>query len=196
MLTPCAYGLAVTRADFASFQLPGKVLGYATSQRHVPLFQWMSSPWVIPEELWKVVPETFRRRPGKLSTVESFFTRTMLLHTSLWLQWLLCGLWLWTGWPLSTFFWFGTVWLFSVPQHIQKNTWLGSIIGPMMWSYLQLRTFSRIRMRASMTTRIQALQHRLKRTCVAGGLPQISHTHTQLMLNNKPHIWSNSTIAS
>ena len=29
-----------------------------------------------------------------------------------------------------------------------KHTWLGSSIGPMMRSYLQLRTFSRIRMRA------------------------------------------------
>ena len=32
------------------------------------------------------------------------------------------------------------IWLFSVPQH-ETNTWLGSSIGPMMTSYLQLRTF-------------------------------------------------------
>ena len=83
---------------------------------------------------------------------ESCFTRTMLLHTSLWLQWLLCLTvalnWLWSP---SIFPWFGTIWLFSVPQHENKNknTWLENSIGPMMRSYLQLRTFSRIRMKGA-----------------------------------------------
>ena len=54
-----------------------------------------------------------------------------------------CYAWLvWTGWSPSIFSWFGTIWLFSVPQH-EKNTWLGNRIRPMM-----LRTFSRIWMRA------------------------------------------------
>ena len=77
---------------------------------------------------------------------ESCFTRTIHLHTSLWLQWLLCVTvalnWLITLhilliWHHLTIFWSPTC----------KHTWLGSI-RPMMRSYLQLRTFSRIRMRA------------------------------------------------
>ena len=53
---------------------------------------------------------------------ESCFTRTMLLHTSLWLQWLLYSAWpqIWTGWS-SIFSWFGTIWQFPVPQHEEKN---------------------------------------------------------------------------
>ena len=35
--------------------------------------------------------------------------------------------------------------LVCVPQHENKDTWLGSSIGPMMRSYLQLRTFWRMR---------------------------------------------------
>ena len=57
-------------------------------------------------------------------------------------------LWLWTGWSPSIFSWFGTIRLLFVPQH-KKKTWLGSSIGRIMRSYLQVRTFSRIRMRAS-----------------------------------------------
>ena len=57
-------------------------------------------------------------------------------------------LWLWTGWLLSILSWFSTIWLCSVPQQ-WKNTWLGSSIRPMMRSYLQLKAFLRIRMRAS-----------------------------------------------
>ena len=30
-------------------------------------------------------------------------------------------LWLWTGWSPSIFSWFGPVWLFSVPQHVNKQ---------------------------------------------------------------------------
>ena len=45
--------------------------------------------WISYSVLWKVELETFQRQPGKL-TKESCFTRTILPHPSLWLQWLLC----------------------------------------------------------------------------------------------------------
>ena len=41
--------------------------------------------WISNSGLRKVALETFRERPGKLMK-----PRTMLLHISLWLQWLLC----------------------------------------------------------------------------------------------------------
>ena len=47
-----------------------------------------------------------------------------------------------TGWSPSTFSWFGAI---LVPN--MKNIWLRRSIGPMMRSYLQLRIFSRIRIR-------------------------------------------------
>ena len=67
--------------------------------------------------------------------------------------------------------------LFSVPQY-NKNPWLESSIGPMMRSYLQLRTFSRIRMRAS----------------IPGGFNRCNTdgrnvwTTRETMLKNKPHV--------
>ena len=73
----------------------------------------------------------------------------MLLHT------LVCGcngccawLWLWTGWlTLHILLIWHHLTIFCSPTW--KNTWLGSSIGQMMKSYLQLRTFSKIRMRTS-----------------------------------------------
>ena len=39
--------------------------------------------------------------------------------------------WLWTGWSPSIFSWFGTIWLFSVPQHEKKT--LGWEAGSDWW---------------------------------------------------------------
>ena len=103
--------------------------------------------WIIHSGLWKVVLETFQNGLENWWR-ETCLTMTMLLHTSLWLQWLLCV----TGIELN---------LVDYPPYSPdlapsifcsptwKNMLLGSSIGPMMRSYLQLRTFSRIRMRAS-----------------------------------------------
>ena len=91
--------------------------------------------WISNSGLWKVVLEKFCEY-GWNWRRESRFTRTTLLHTSLWLQWLLCvtdWLWLWAGWSPSIFSWFGTIWLFSVPQY-EKT--LGC-----MRSYLQSKVF-------------------------------------------------------
>ena len=60
-------------------------------------------------------------------------------------------------------------WKYPPPPPLPGN-WLGSSIGPIMRSYLQWRTFSKIKMRASIIPRamkgIQALQHRWKKTCM------------------------------
>ena len=74
----------------------------------------------------------------------------------------------------STFSWFDTIWLFSVPN--MKNAWLGSSIGPIIRSHLQLRTFSRIRIRASnYITGNQAQQHGWKK-CVDSRGDHVEHT--------------------
>ena len=86
---------------------------------------------------------------------ESYFTRTMFLPTSLWLQWLLC--------MTVALNWLITLHIHLIWHHLTifcsptwKNTWLGSSIGPMMKSYsLPLRTF----FFCFYTTGIQALQH-------------------------------------
>ena len=84
-------------------------------------------------------------------------------------------------WSPSILCWFGTIWLFSFPQH-EKNTLLGSSIGPIMRSYLQMRTFSRIRMRASIPRESQRCK------------PMEEMCGSQGRLRWK--IWSTSTIAS
>ena len=62
--------------------------------------------------------------------------------------------------------------------NMEKNTWLGSSVGPMMRSYLQLRTFSRIRMRASI------LQE--SKRCNTDG--RSVWTAGETMLKNNPHL--------
>ena len=51
--------------------------------------------------------------------IESWFARTMLLHTSLWLQWLLCVTVALNG-LITSIFWIGTIWLFSVPNMTKR----------------------------------------------------------------------------
>ena len=114
---------------------------------------------------------------------ESCFTRTMLLHTGLvqpgcngWFAWLR----LWSGWSPSIFSLFGTSWLISVPQH-EKTTTLGWEAASDRWwghNYLQLRTFSRIRMRASVP--------RESMRCNTDG--RTVWTTGNTMLKNKPHL--------
>ena len=106
---------------------------------------WISNLW-----LWNVVLEILRKRPGKLTkgspVSPGHCSCTHVCDCNGCCAWL----WRWTGWPLITL---------HIPDlapfdyflfpNMKKPTWLGSSIGPMMRSYLQLRTFSRIRMRAS-----------------------------------------------
>ena len=87
-------------------------------------------------------------------------------------------LWLWTGWSpyiFSILIWHHLTISYSPTW---KQTWVGSSIGPMMRSYLQLRTFSRIRMRASIP---QESKH-----CITDG--RSVWTAGQTMLTNKPHL--------
>ena len=105
------------------------------------------------------------KRPGKLTKGVLFHQdNAPVMHTrqcvhgyngccvTVALNWLIT-LYILLIWPRLT--------IFCSPTRKQnKNIWLGSSIGPMMNSYLQLRNFSRIRMRASVppfTTEIQAL---------------------------------------
>ena len=62
--------------------------------------------------------------------------------------------------------------------NMKKHTWLGSSIVPMMRSYLQLRTFSRIRMRAFIP--------RESKCCNTDG--RSVWTAGKIMLKNKPHL--------
>ena len=61
--------------------------------------------------------------------------RTMLLYTSLWLQWLLCLTGYCHGWsrPPFIFSWFGTIWILSVPQH-ERNHCPGKTVSPINFS--------------------------------------------------------------
>ena len=109
---------------------------------------------------------------------------TMLLHTSLWLQMAaVAWLWLWTGWSLSKFSWFGTIWPFFCSP-TWKNTWPGSSIGPMMRSYLQLRSFF---------WGWKLLYPR--NSSAATPMEEVCGPHGRLC-KKIHHIWSNSTIAS
>ena len=119
--------------------------------------------WISNSGLWKVILEIFQNGLGNRWR-ESCFTKTMLLHTRLCLEWVLCVTvalkWLITLHILL-------IWLFAVPQHEKKH--LESNIGessirPMMWSYLQLRTFED-QDESFYTTWIQERQHQWKK-CV------------------------------
>ena len=120
--------------------------------------------WISISGLWKVVLETFRNGLENWQ-MESCFTRAMLLHTSLWLQWLLCA--------TVALSWLITLHILLIWHHLTifcsptwKNpTWLGSSIGPMMSSYLQLRTLFEDQDESFYTPGIQALLHRWKK-CV------------------------------
>ena len=43
-------------------------------------------------------------------------------------------LWLWTGWSPSIFSWFGTIWLFSVPQHEKPLDW--EAVSDWYWGHI------------------------------------------------------------
>ena len=109
--------------------------------------------------LWKVVLETFQNDLENWQR-ESRFTRTMLLHTSLCLQWLMCVT---VAYPpyspdLAPSIFCSPIW--------KKPTWLGSSIWPMMRSYLQnFEDFCKDQEESFYTTAIQALQHQWKK-CV------------------------------
>ena len=79
---------------------------------------------IINSGLWKLVPETFRERHGKLTKGALFHQDNTLAHNYV------CGcngccalLWLWTGSSPSIFSWFGTMWLYSAPQHEHTLGW-------------------------------------------------------------------------
>ena len=103
--------------------------------------------WISNSGLWKEVVETFQNGLENLQR-ESCFTRTMLLHTSLWLQWMMCvtvAFELVDHPPYSPDLAPSDYSLFPT----MKKRLAGKQYRTTMWSYLQLRTFSRIRMRAS-----------------------------------------------
>ena len=108
---------------------------------------------------------------------EPCFSRRMLLHTGLWLQWLLCVI-VALNWLVTLPYSPDSVPsdYFCSPTWKTKDIWLESTVAPMMRPYLQLRTFSRIRMRASITTGIKALQTPMEELC------------GETMLQNKPHL--------
>ena len=53
--------------------------------------------------------------------------------------------------------------------NMKKKNWLGSSIGPMMRSYLQLRTFSRISMRDSIPRKSNAEEKKQERSVWTAG---------------------------
>ena len=97
------------------------------------------------------------------------------MHTSLWLQCMAavydCGFGLVHHPPYSPDLALSDFVLF--PN--MKNTWLESSIGPMM-SYLQLRTFSRIRMRPSIS--------RESKRCNTDGRSVLTAGETMLKINH------------
>ena len=133
--------------------------------------------WIGNSGLCKVVLETFRERPGKLMKGVLFHQDNATAHKSVVAMAAVhdCDFELVDHPPYPA--WFGTIWPFSVPQN-EKHTWLGSSNGLMMRSYLQLRTFSRIRMRASIR---QESKH-----CINDGRSVWAAGET--MLKNKPHL--------
>ena len=89
-------------------------------------------------------------------------------------------LWLWTGWSPSVLppsFWFGTIQIFSVPQH-ENNSWLGSKIGPWWWGHIcSWGLFRGLGWELLNHIWMQMLQHRWKR-CV---------DHRSAYVENVPH---------
>ena len=83
--------------------------------------------------------------------------------------------WLWTGWSPSIFSSFGTIWLFSFPQHEKTLSWESAI-----------EDFFEDQDESFYTTGIQALQHRWEK-CVDRRGDYVKKIN---------HILSNSTIAS
>ena len=81
--------------------------------------------------LWKVVVlETFREY-GKLTNGVLFHQDNAPVRKSLIAMAAGCD-WIWTGWSPSIFSWFGTIWLFSVPQHEKRRS-----MGPIMRSAVE-----------------------------------------------------------
>ena len=115
---------------------------------------------------------------------ESSFTRAMLLHTSLWLQWLLC--------VTVSFNWLITFHILLIWHHLnifcsptwQNPTWLGSSIWPIIicsWGLIRGSGWEFLCQRES------------KRCNTDGRSVWIAGETIMLKINN---IWSNSTIAS
>ena len=96
--------------------------------------------------------KTFRERPGILTKGVLFHEDSLPAHEHVVAMAAVCVTaalnWLFTLHILL-------IWhhptIISVPQHEKKIACLGSSIGPMMRSYLQLRTLSKIRMSVSLS---------------------------------------------
>ena len=82
-----------------------------------------------------------------------------------------CCAWLWlsTSWSASIFSRFGTIWLFFCSPTWNNHTWLGSSLGPIVRSYPQLGTFSRIGMRALYHGNPSAATTIMEEVCVPQG---------------------------
>ena len=114
--------------------------------------------WISNSGLWKVVLETIQNGLENWQR-ESCFTGQCSCT-------LVCGcngccawLWLWTGWSPSIFSWIYTILTIFYSPNMKKHLAVESSIGPMMRSYLQLRTFFEDLDESFYTTEIQALQH-------------------------------------
>ena len=86
---------------------------------------------------WKDVLEIFRRWPGKLTNEWSPVSPRQCSCTQV------CGcngfwawLWLWTRWQ-SFIFWFGTIWLFSVPKHEKQQRLAGEAVSDRWWGHIR-----------------------------------------------------------
>ena len=137
-----------------------------------------TEPWGTP----------FLRRRSRLTCPPiAYLQSTIPLHTGLWLQRLLC--------VTVALNWLITLHILLIWHHLtikssptwKKNTSLRSSIGPMMKSYLQLRTFSRIRMRTSIP--------RESKRCNTTPTDEVCGSQERPCWKIN-HIWSNSTIAS
>ena len=135
--------------------------------------------WISNSGLWKVLLETFQNGLENWQR-ESCFTRTMLLHAhkSVIAKAAVCdcGFELVDHPPYSPDLELSDYFLFpNMKKHLA-----GSSIRPMMRSYLQLTTFSRIRMRASTCIPWES------KHCNTDG--RSVWTAGETMLKNKPHL--------
>ena len=96
-------------------------------------------------------------------------------------------LWHWTGWSPSIFSWFGTTLLFSVPQHIQKQTNTRLAAKQYRTDEELISTdedFFEDQDESFCTTEIQALQHRWKKCVDFAGETLLKNTPQLVKFNH------------
>ena len=132
--------------------------------------------WISNSGLWKVVLETFQRRPGKLTKRVLFHQDNAPAHKFMVAMAAVreCGFELVDDFPYSPDLAPSDYFLFSQ----MKKIWLGSSIRLMMTSYLPFRTFSRIRKRASIPQYSKCCNTNRRSVWTEG----------ETILKNKPHL--------